>query len=279
MSREPHETAGAVPMDDFACDIAVGELGPTRESRGLSGARGTQEDFFESYELAATAVSLAMLPAIEPMPSGLRSRVLDSLQREMAAAGASRGWPTDAARGPSRGHLGPIARLWKSPALAWAAAAAAIVVASVAWFGPTRATPPGFAAQRQQFVSATQDVGVWNWVDFAHPATQEAPEITGVKGDVVWSSAKQEGFLRLTGLPRNSRDVERYQLWIIDKRGLEQRVNAGLFDSTGEETIVHFKPELKVDGPVIFAVTIEPPEGVVVSSLKRRVCAALATKG
>lgn len=276
MTRERDEHTSSTPIDDFACDVALGELGAVRETRGAAADWGTREGLFESYELAAAAVNLAMLPAVEPMPGLLRNRVLASLHREMAAAADSLR-STNASLTLPPPSRRPIARFWSSPVLGWSAAAAAIVVAAFAWRG-SPATPQGFATQRQQFVSATRDVGVWNWVDFAHPVTQEAPEISGVKGDVVWSSAKQEGFLRLTGLPQNARQVERYQLWIIDKRGLEQRVNAGLFDSTGDETIVHFKPELNVDGPVIFAVTIEPPEGVVVSSLKRRVCAAVTSK-
>jgi len=275
---QAHAPEAPGTLDDFACDFALGEPGLSQERVDASADRNTREAFFESYELAAAAVSLAMLPAIEPMPGTLRARVIASLQREMGATSARR-----ASHASQRSDRSPeprwsLSRLWSSPALGWTAAAAAIVVAALAWKGPT-ITALDLGAQRRQFMSSVGDVGVWNWVDFAHPATQEAPEISGVRGDVAWSSASQEGYLRFAGLPRNASNVERYQLWIIDKRGLEQRVNAGLFDSTGEETIVRFKPELPVDGPVIFAVTIEPPEGVVVSSLKRRVCAAIATKG
>lgn len=271
-----HEHLECTKLDALACDLALGEGGSTRDV--LASIQASDPGVFdvESYELAAAAINLAFLPSVEPMPVALHSRVLATLQGEIASTKASGGTNvralTSAPRDVSTGRFSPMA------GLGWVAAAAAIVVAAFAWrSGPTALTPD-LRVQRQQFVSAGGDVGVWNWVDFAHPVTQETPEIKGVKGDVCWSSTKQEGFLRLNGLPRNASTVERYQLWIIDKRGLEQRVNAGVFDSTGDETVVHFKPELMVDGPVIFAVTIEPPEGVVVSNLKRRVCAAITSK-
>jgi anti-sigma-K factor RskA len=83
--------------------------------------------------------------------------------------------------------------------------------------------------------------------------------------------------MRIVGLKANDPTAERYQLWIIDERGIEQRVSGGLFDvaSTGE-VVVPFKPELKIKGAAIFAITIEKPEGVVVSDMSRRACWAVA---
>jgi hypothetical protein len=125
-------------------------------------------------------------------------------------------------------------------------------------------------------ISSDPSARVVAWTDFAHPVSNEPPEIKGVRGDVVWSSSQQKGFMRLSGLRENDPNVERYQLWIIDERGLEQRVNGGLFDAcrTGD-TIVPFTPDLPIRSAAIFAVTIERPEGVVVSDMKRRACAAV----
>ena len=123
-----------------------------------------------------------------------------------------------------------------------------------------------------------EGAGVWTWTDFKHPVTKEDPEVRGVSGDVVWNESRQQGYMRLAGLPRNNPAVERYQLWIIDERGLGQRVNGGVFDVTqAGEIVIPFTPDLPIHHAALFAVTIEKPEGVVVSDMTRRACAAAVT--
>ncbi len=86
-------------------------------------------------------------------------------------------------------------------------------------------------------------------------------------GDLVWSNEAQTGFMRLTGVPVNDPKQAQYQLWIFDKdRDDKFPVDGGVFDVVNEnEVIVPINPKLKINGPVLFAVTREKPGGVVVS--------------
>jgi anti-sigma-K factor RskA len=69
----------------------------------------------------------------------------------------------------------------------------------------------------------------------------------------------------------NSPTKEQYQLWIFDKNQSDKTpVDGGVFDVTTEgEVLVSIHPKLKVQEAFLFAVTIEKPGGVVVSSRER----------
>ena len=85
--------------------------------------------------------------------------------------------------------------------------------------------------------------------------------------------------MRFTGLRRNNPNVEQYQLWIFDARRDERYpVDGGVFDITHDGAeVVAIKATLKVNVPLMFAITIERPGGVVVSDRSR--IAALANSG
>ena len=90
-----------------------------------------------------------------------------------------------------------------------------------------------------------------------------------LEGDVVWSSTKQEGYMRFRGLPVNDKTKETYQLWIFDEtRGVysdDIAVDGGVFDidPAPDATVVPIRAKLPIGRPVLFAVTTEPPGGVV----------------
>ena len=78
--------------------------------------------------------------------------------------------------------------------------------------------------------------------------------------------------MRFRGLAANDPAVEQYQLWIFDAERDEARpVDGGVFDvpSTDSDTIVPIDAKLPVSRATLFAVTIEQPGGVVVSSRER----------
>ena len=84
---------------------------------------------------------------------------------------------------------------------------------------------------------------------------------------MVWSNALQKGYLRFTNMPVNDPAVEQYQLWIIDPQRDDKPIDGGVFDiSKSGEVIVPINAKLGVVDPQAFAVTIEKPGGVVVSS-------------
>ena len=98
------------------------------------------------------------------------------------------------------------------------------------------------------------------------------PTGTDVSGAVVWSSRSQAGVMRLSGLEVNSPDEFQYQLWIFDRERDERYpVDGGVFDMPpgGGAAEVAVRAKLAVDEPTLFAVTVEEPGGVVVSSRER----------
>lgn len=133
---------------------------------------------------------------------------------------------------------------------------------------------PTVAEARAELLASAKDVTTLPWT-----ATKDANAV-GASGDVVWSASAQKGFMRFQGLAVNDAKQIQYQLWIFDKnRDQAFPVDGGVFDvsSTGE-VIVPISAKLKVDEPVLFAVTIEQPGGVVVSKRERIVVTAAPPK-
>lgn len=98
-----------------------------------------------------------------------------------------------------------------------------------------------------------------------------------VSGDVVWDPTTQTGYMRFVGLRRNEPNAEQYQLWIFDARRDDRYpVDGGVFNISGarDGDVIPIKAKLTVGVPLMFAITIEHPGGVVVSDRKR--IAALA---
>ncbi|QJR36394.1 anti-sigma factor [Gemmatimonas groenlandica] len=94
----------------------------------------------------------------------------------------------------------------------------------------------------------------------------------GASGDVVWSTSAQRGVMRLIGLKSNDTRRWQYQLWIFDKtRDQRYPVDGGVFDVPpgATEVFVPINARVPVGGAVMFAVTVEAPGGVVVSTRER----------
>ena len=103
-------------------------------------------------------------------------------------------------------------------------------------------------------------------------AGTDHPLARGGGGDLVWSGDRQEGYLALRGLAEVEPGRGVYQLWIFDAtRGDQFPVDGGTFAVEDAETttLVPIHPMLTVRKPTLFAVTLEPPGGVVVSDRKR----------
>jgi hypothetical protein len=160
--------------------------------------------------------------------------------------------------------LGVGAYLWKD---------AQVVEKVVIKEAPIKATPT-VAQARKDLLESAKDVKTLAWT-----ATGDA-NAKGAGGDVVWSPSKQEGYMRFTGLAANDPTKIQYQLWIFDKdRDDKYPVDGGVFDVGPDgEVIVKISPKLRVNEPVLFAVTIEAPGGVVVSKRERIVVTAAPPK-
>lgn len=168
----------------------------------------------------------------------------------------------------------------------WYAAAACLVLAVLAWW--PRLVPQQLDSDAGRLRSATTDAArdreamrvggaaiVREW-----SATQE-PAAHGATGDVVWDGAHQRGYMRIRGLKANDPRHSQYQLWIFDRaRGDQYPVDGGVFDMPAdrEEVLIPIDARLPVTDPALFAVTIEQPGGVVVSSREHIVLLARGTE-
>jgi hypothetical protein len=123
------------------------------------------------------------------------------------------------------------------------------------------------ARARDRMLDDMPRVGHWAWEGGGAHGT----------GDVVWDNERQHGFLRLQGFAPNDPNAARYQLWIFDA-GRDDRypVDGGVFDvPAGRDVVViPVKPALRVSRPAAFAVTVERPDGAVVSNREQVVAIA-----
>jgi len=254
-------------VHDLLADRALEGLDETEAAELASlGAEGD-----DSFDLAAAALDLATL-RVEPMPAAVAERVRSAAPMKLPATLA--GWtmpgrigeaPKDVVRIETRRKP----RVW----VAWFAAAAGVLLAIGAWLWAGRQTPTTALAPteaRSELLASAGDATRLPWQPMKDPAA------TGASGDVVWSTSAQRGYMRFVGLQPNDPTKSQYQLWIFDKsRDQAHPVDGGVFDvtSTGE-VIVPIAAKLHVDAPVLFAVTVERPGGVVVSKRERIVVTA-----
>jgi len=150
-------------------------------------------------------------------------------------------------------------------------AAAALLVATLFTFGRMTALEAEMGAgpagdRRAELIATVPDVQVLEW------------STEGVAGDVAWSDARNEGYMRIDGLEVNDPTRSQYQLWIFrgdDPSKEAHPVSGGVFDVTAEgEVVIPIDAQLEVDGASIFAVTVEPPGGVMVSDREQIVLVA-----
>ncbi|AWM39503.1 Anti-sigma-K factor rskA [Gemmata obscuriglobus] len=223
------------------------ELLAIEATQGLSPAEATElesllaqfpADEPDSLELAAAAVHLALIGPLEPLPVGLAERL------ELTAVAM----PPVPVR-PARPRPSRAWAAWSG----WAVAASlACVMAFVLW--PKK--EPTLAELRDRLRPQA--------VAFA------AADKPGPSGEVVWSAARQEGYLEVSGLPPLDPSKEQYQLWIVDAgRADKEPVDGGVFDVRPDGTaLVRVRAPIAVRAAAAFAVTKEVAGGVVVSRAK-----------
>ena len=170
----------------------------------------------------------------------------------------------------------------------WMVAAASLFIATVSILMPrgTQDTPD-LNTQRLALIEGTpaSELTQWNWI-----STDDAAVVGDVIGDVVWSDTLNKGYMRISGLAVNDPSMEQYQLWIFDAtrptgelpqfgEGLltQRPIDGGVFDMSDDgEVIIEINAKLFVQNAAAFAITVEPPGGVVVSDRSRVPLLALA---
>jgi hypothetical protein len=236
---------------------------------------------------AAAAVTLAARLPVEPLPAELRETLVRQGRTVVKVKAANKVQPL-----PVRKPADPAPAARQSPAArgagsgryGWYAAAASLLIALAAWF-PRFETPapaiveapvPTVAEQRETLLAAAPAIVRQDW------ARTEDPASATVEGDVVWDEATQTGYMRFAGLPANDPSQSQYQLWIFDgTRDDRYPVDGGVFDvpAGATEVVVPIKATLPVRKAALFAVTVEAPGGVMVSSRERIVALAQVASG
>ena len=134
------------------------------------------------------------------------------------------------------------------------------------WLGAAALVLALFVLPRERSIPETLTGEV---VRVSWSATED-PDAAGVTGEVTWSPEADTGVMRFTGLPVNDPSEAQYQLWIFDaERSAEHPVDGGVFDAKDGTFEVPIDAKLPVDRATLFAITLEPPGGVVVSSRER----------
>lgn len=265
---------------DLLAEQAAGPLSPADEAElsHLLADRDGRDD--RSFETAAAAIELACAPTdFPPLPAALAARIAADAKRYLAdqaspEAAAPKTVPAalPALQGPSAAVLpvtpGPsVSRRFALREAVWAVAAVAACLVFALLIRSN--VPPAartLAERRAVLLREAPDVLLVSFVAGTDPTGKNAT------GDLVWSTSQQRGFMRFRGLAPNDPARERYQLWIFDaERDERYPVDGGLFDLVAGdgEIIVPIDARLHIGKPILFAVTVEKPGGVVVSTRER----------
>ena len=206
--------------------------------------------------VAALDVVWSDMPS-EPLPEHLRQAIRTRAEQEL---------PSKPAVSLAKSSINASTAIRVSQYLPWLVSAACLMLAVFTWMSnrPAQQAGPDVAQLRAELIAANEGLVQANW----SPGTTPSGDATG---DVVWSTRRQQGFMRFRGLPVNTPAKEQYQLWIFDKNQSDKTpIDGGVFDiATTDEVIIPIHAKLRVQDVFMFAVTIEKPGGVVVSSRER----------
>lgn len=193
----------------------------------------------------------------EPLPEHLRRAIRIRASQELAAK------PVVSLANPS---TFPSKALRGKKYLPWFVSALCLMFAVLTWINnlPVEIVRPDVAQRRAELLTAKQGLVQAKWLPGPTPSE-------GATGDIVWSASQQKGFMRFQGLPVNTPSQEQYQLWIFARNQSDLTpIDGGVFDITStEEVVIPINAKLYVQDAYMFAVTIEKPGGVVVSSRER----------
>jgi len=272
-------------LQELICGRVLGDLSKEELQEFTELFSASHANDLQEFELAAAALQLALADALQPaMPDSLRHRIAaasvsfivpvsdESVQfarshraESTASSAASRKSQLDDSDVGQR----QSSRLTWREGVAWLAVAASLFLAAQLWFDSDlkkqRLTQVLTVTEsRLALLNDSQNLIRVDWSD------GKTPFESSVTGDVVWSNASQQGFMRFVGMPPNDPSREQYQLWIIDPERDAEPIDGGVFDiaSTGE-VVVPIQAKLKVLKAAAFAITVEKPGGVVVSTQDR----------
>ena len=228
----------------------------------------------------------------EPLPQSLQDRIRAGSRLVLQTrpeAGDGSGEPSyESVRVSTVDVAARVApRMHRREVVAWLAAAACLLLAVFAWYtrptlppprkspavanGELPVTPPGIdtpepstatrtvAQQREQLLASAPDVLHLQLMSDDSGAVAREPG-----GDIVWSSGRQMGYLRLQGLVNDELPQRQYQLWIIGcDASSNEVINGGMFfvDRSTGELVLPIQADHFVQQPMMFVVSVEPLGG------------------
>lgn len=254
--------AGRERLLELLADRAVFGLEAAEEAELAGLLRDHPGIDAEGLDRVAAAVAVATSGAAPAaLPAGLRARLASDLHRRPDVPAAR-----------------PAKRVMAVTIAVLATAASLLLLLGRGGEQPRPAAPVPTAApvtataavQRDELIATVPDA-----VQLDCEAVAEGSAAPAA-GDVVWSPSRQRGFLRIGGLAANEPARSRYQVWIIDgERGTP--VPGGTFDVAADgEVVVPILPRGFVQGPRMFAVTLEPANAVSASAFDREKVVARA---
>lgn len=282
-ARHPEDLRLAELLADEACaDLEPADRTELEQLLAGRKAAGPRTEYVRAASLAQVAFAGRDGRGLEPMPAHLRRRLADQAAGFLARPQAASQGPApvdEIAKARARraavapAPLDPPRRSFLATA-GWAVAATVVLAVLVTGRiggpsttgdgtpGPSRASTASSAGQaRSALLASAPDAVTLPW------QPPMAAGFEGVTGDVVWSDARQQGYLRLAGLPANDPARAQYQLWIVDPDRDAHPVDGGVFNvSARGEVIIPVQARLPVAHPKAFAITLEKPGGVVVSA-------------
>jgi len=279
-------TQGLSPQDEVELSAAIAQDAALRAEA-------------EAYELAATAIDLAMArpAADEALPAALRDRLIADAPQHLPGAAKRDAASTQLklANAPASSAT-PQRDTWSwtdGRAFGWYAAIAATLALCLVLLqsnqpgSTTTPTPTGSGSasaapldEQYQALASRPDTLTAQWTPHPDGNTQAFGE---ARGEVIWNNDTQTGYMKLNGMPINDPTEIQYQLWIVDADRADEttdRIDGGVFNVTDSgEVIVPIQAKIKARDPKVFAITVEEPGGVVVSKGPLQVVAAVGQDG
>lgn len=188
---------------------------------------------------------------------------------------------------PSAGRTSGTGNNTVLSAAGWLAAAAAITIAAVGWMRPATVSPDDsrtvaqesiedrLAALEQAPATVSSEWIAWPAGTLAPADIDPRPGAEDVQGRFVWNEAQQEGYMVFENMPVNDPTLEQYQLWLVSSDH-EHPIDGGVFNvATSDRVIVPITPKIRATNLAALGVTVEKPDGVVVSDRTDRMVAGL----
>lgn len=250
-------------FDELCVGHALGDLTPeeARELDGLCQQLGLTPD--ATFELLAATLEIdAVIASGETMPASFSARLHQ--------------WAEQPQKAESPTIIRPEIPAWRKflghRATGWAAAAALLMVILILPRKSQNTPATASLTPAQAEIRLRSEAK-----DLIERSFSGLGDFAKAGGKVIWSNARQEGYMILNGVVVNDPQKAQYQLWIVDPtRDADSPVDGGVFDipTDGAPVVIPISAKLALSQPKAFVITLEQPGGVVKSKQEKVVALA-----